>query len=133
MAAGLAFWVLLLIMLGLVFAMAVNERGRELGIMRAMGATRLHVFRLIVTEAMLLTTAGGAVGIALAWIGLLNFKKLIIASLGNIYFLWPSFTYIAKIGLACLLLMLLTGAISALYPAFKSIRREPYDAIHHAR
>ncbi len=132
-AVGVIFWFMLLIMMGLVFAMTVNERERELGILRAMGATRMHVLRLLVTEAVLLTGTGGAAGIGLAWIFIVKFKQQIIVYLGNIQFLWPSYAMIGTIGLACFLLMLLSGAAAVLYPAVKSIQREPYDAIHRDR
>jgi putative ABC transport system permease protein len=132
-AVGVMFWLMLLVLMGLVFAMTANERERELGILRAMGATRMHVLRLLVTEAVLLTGAGGVVGIGVAWITIVKYKQVIIAYLGNIQFLWPSYAMIGTIGLTCLALMLLSGAASALYPAMMSIQREPYDAIHRDR
>lgn len=130
MATGMAFWVMMLIMMGLVFAMTVNERERELGILRAMGASKAHVIRLILMEAMTLTGTGAVAGIGFALAVIVSFKKLIIAALGNVTFMWPSSLYIGSIGLSCLLLMLLSGMASALYPAVKSSKTEPYDAIH---
>jgi len=129
-AAGVAFWFMLLIMMGLVFAMTVNERERELGILRAMGATMLHVFRLIITEASLLAGLGGVIGVSLGWAVLVNFKQLIIAMLGNIHFLWPSPAFTGAIGVACVMFMLSSGIVSVLYPAVRSCRSEPYRAIH---
>lgn len=130
LAAGAAFWAMMLIMMGLVFAMTVNERQRELGILRAMGASKAHVVRLILMEAMTLTGTGAAAGIGLSLAVLVSFKKPIIAAMGNIRFMWPSSLYIGSIGFACLALMLLSGAASALYPAVKSSNSDPYDAIH---
>lgn len=130
LTVGASFWVMMLIMMGLVFAMTVNERERELGILRAMGASKVKVVQLILMEAMILTGAGAAAGIGLALAVIISFKKLIIAALGNIPFMWPSSLYIGSIGMACLLLMLLSGIAAALYPAIKNSRTEPYDAIH---
>jgi putative ABC transport system permease protein len=42
--------------------MAANERRRELGVLRALGATRSFVFKSLVTEAGLLALMGGLVG-----------------------------------------------------------------------
>ena len=53
------------LLIGLVFSMAANERRRELGVLRALGATRGFVFRSLLAEAGLLALAGGLAGIAL--------------------------------------------------------------------
>src|SRR5205085_7317198 len=45
---------------------AVLERTAELGVLRAIGASRLAVFRLVALEALLLSAAGGAIGLLLA-------------------------------------------------------------------
>src|SRR5208337_4814221 len=50
-------WVLALLMMGFAFYMIVNERQREIGLLRAMGAKKRHIFRLIITEAVIISTA----------------------------------------------------------------------------
>ncbi len=45
-------WILALLMTGFAFYMIVNERQRELGLLRAMGARKGHIFSLIITEAV---------------------------------------------------------------------------------
>ena len=52
--------VLSLVLIGLVFSMAANERRRELGVLRALGATRGFVFGSLLTEAGILALAAGA-------------------------------------------------------------------------
>jgi ABC-type antimicrobial peptide transport system permease subunit len=85
---------------------------------------------MVLTEAAVLTTLGSAAGVGIGWGVIYNFKNAIIKTLGNIYFLWPSPLFIVSIGLACVLFMLLSGAVSALYPAIRTSVKEPYDAIH---
>jgi len=130
MAIGILMWLMMLALMGLVFSMTVNERSREIGILRAMGATRGHVFQLLISEASILSGVGALAGIGLSLSLIITFSKLIIRSLGNIAFLWPSPGYIGFIGVMCFLFIVISGAASALYPAIKTSLKQPYDAIH---
>ncbi|KIX84833.1 ABC transporter permease [Thermus filiformis] len=49
--------------------MSVYERIREFGVMRALGARRGFIFRLVLLEALLLALLGGSVGVALGGLG----------------------------------------------------------------
>ena len=121
-------WVMALLLVGVVFSMIVNERRRELGIFRAMGAKKSHLFRLIMLEAAILSFLGGAIGITLGGGVLFLFKDAIYASL-NIPHLWPTTArFVGLIGF-CMLLSLLTGIIAALGPAIRAAMLEPYEAI----
>jgi putative ABC transport system permease protein len=128
-ALGGLCWVMMLALMGLVFAMTVNERSRELGILRAMGASKTHVFRLLLSEAVMLSGIGALVGVGLSMGFMINFKLLIIRNLGNINFLWSP-VILLILGSACILFILLSGVLSALYPAVRTCMKEPYDAIH---
>jgi ABC-type antimicrobial peptide transport system permease subunit len=50
------------------FSAAVRAREKELGVMRAVGATRATLFQLVLTEALLLGLAGGVAGTAVAFL-----------------------------------------------------------------
>ncbi|MHB8174914.1 MAG: ABC transporter permease, partial [Nitrospirota bacterium] len=64
LTVGGIVWVMALLLIGVVFSMIVNERQREIGLLRAMGATKGFMFRLLITEAAMLTSAGGILGVA---------------------------------------------------------------------
>jgi len=70
--------------LGVVNAMltSVAERRREIGLLRAVGATRLQVSRLILAEAAMMGTTAGVIGTALGWVVTLLFLGLARAYLG---------------------------------------------------
>lgn len=121
-------WVMAMLLVGVVFSMIVNERRRELGIFRAMGAKKSHIFRLIMLEASILSIIGGCVGIGLGGGVLYLFKDAIYTSL-NIPHLWPNTTRFIGLISFCMLLSLLTGILAALGPAIRASFLEPYDAI----
>ncbi len=125
---SIILWVLSLLLIGVVFSMIVNERQREIGLLRAMGATKGNIFQLIMSEAAILSLAGGLIGILLGGGFLYTFKGFIRTSL-QIPYLWPSVPVFAALIMACLCMSFITGTGAALYPAIRSMRMEPYEAI----
>jgi len=67
--AFLAFLVLLVSALGMASATGINimERTREIGVLRAIGATPKMIYRLFVTEGMLVSLASIGTGLIIAW------------------------------------------------------------------
>ena len=112
----------------LIFSLIVNERKRELGLLRAMGATEKFVFRLVLSEASLLTGLGGLIGILTSGIVLISFSRLIIKRLG-IPFLSPNPMEIILLTVGIMILSLITGILASLQPAISSSRMEPYEAV----
>jgi putative ABC transport system permease protein len=121
-------WVMSLLTIAAIFSMIVNERQREIGLLRAMGGNRSFVFRLMLAEALMMTAIGGIAGILVGGAGLFIFKAIITASLGVPY-LWPPVWYFAILMAGTLALAIFTGAIASIYPAISSSRLEPYAAI----
>ena len=123
-------WVMALILIGVVFSMIVNERKREIGIFRALGARKSTVFHLVMTEATLISLIGGAAGIGAGGGILAAFRDTINASL-HVPHLWPSTGRLVILIAFCLVLSVLTGIIAALIPAVRAALVEPYEAIRH--
>jgi len=121
-------WLMSLVLIGLSFSLIVNERQREIGLLRAMGARQGFVFQLVLEEAGMLTGLGGAVGIGVSTILLVSFGGLLRHNL-RIPYLWPPIVETAGLVSMLLMLALLTGALASLHPAFYSSRLEPYQAI----
>lgn len=128
LSISIILWIMALLLIGVVFSMIVNERQREIGLLRAMGAKKGNIFRIIMTEASILSLTGGIIGIVGGGVLLYVFKGFIRSSL-NIPYLWPSAVDFAGLILVCLFLSFITGTGAALYPAIRSMRMEPYDAI----
>lgn len=121
-------WIMSLLTIAAIFSMIVNERQREIGLLRAMGSSRQFVFRLMLAEAVFLTAAGGIAGIFVGGAGLFIFKAIITSSLG-IPYLWPPLLTFVRLMVITMLLAIVSGAVASLYPALSSSRLEPYAAI----
>ncbi|MFN2366819.1 MAG: ABC transporter permease [Desulfurivibrionaceae bacterium] len=129
-AVGILSWAMTLFLMGLVFAMVVNERQREFGLLRAMGATRGKMIRLIFSEAAVLSAIGSIIGIIGGVLALGRLKKLIILVYGtDIPFVWPDPLYINLAALLCGLAIILSCTATALGPALRCGNLEPYEAI----
>jgi putative ABC transport system permease protein len=128
LAAIAALWLMALVAIGLVFTLIVNERQRELGLLRAMGARSDFVFRLMLGEATLLTGTGGAIGVVISAILVISFQGLLEQRL-KIPFLFPTLPEMLALSAGLIVLALLSGALACFQPAFRISRMEPYLAI----
>ncbi|HLG59768.1 MAG TPA: FtsX-like permease family protein, partial [Vicinamibacterales bacterium] len=102
-----------------IMLVSVVERTREIGVRRAMGATRGAVLRQFLTEAVLLALIGGAVGTILGW----GISK-IIAVASPLPTAVPVSLVVTSLGIA-----LLTGIIAGIVPARKAAALAPVEAL----
>jgi len=108
--------------------MAVSERSGEIGIMRAIGASRADVFRLICLEATQMCLAGAVVGIVLACICSHPMETWLRSRLpfspggGLLHWDW-------SLALSCVVGATLLGVIAALLPASRAARLPPVLAM----
>jgi putative ABC transport system permease protein len=99
---------------------SVNERTSEIGLARAVGATGGQILLLFLTEAALLSTLGGAVGVATG-LGLARLLHLYVPAL-------PVQTPMPYVFLA-LAVSLVVGMASGLFPARKAASLDPVIAL----
>lgn len=108
--------------------MAIFERTQEIGMMRAIGASRLDIFRIVIMETALLTTAGGLSGIVISMIGAGGIEGIVRGFMPYV----PSGRMIefdALLALLCIVFSVLVGIFSGLYPAWKASKINPIEAI----
>ncbi|HJL46598.1 MAG TPA: ABC transporter permease, partial [Polyangiaceae bacterium LLY-WYZ-15_(1-7)] len=98
----------------------MNERRREVAILRALGARRRDVFGAIVGEAALLTALGAAAGLLLGHLLVLAARGYIAEVAG---FAPEPFAFL-PIEAAVLTLVVLGGALAGLVPAWKAYRTD---------
>lgn len=110
--------------------MTVYERTREIGTMRALGASRLDIFRLTMSEAYLLTFIGGLLGILLVMIS----APIIEESVSRFLPYVPeglTLSFDPLVALACLVFSMAIGILAGFYPAWKSSGISPLEAMRN--
>jgi putative ABC transport system permease protein len=120
--------------LGIVntLVMAILERRREIGIMKAIGASDGDVKKLFLAEAAVMGLAGGALGVALGWVigRLINVGTNFYLRRQNLppENLWavPWWLVGGAIAFAIVISM-----ISGLYPAARAAKLDPVQALHY--
>jgi len=103
-----------------IMTIAVSERISEIGLLRAVGAERGMVFKMFLSEALVLSFIGGVVGIFLG-IFIVQMIKFVIPAL-PVQLAW---FYI----LAAFFISLLIGVIAGVIPAMKAAKLHPLDAL----
>lgn len=108
--------------------MSVNERTREFGMMKAIGASGLDIGKMVLAETVVITLAGGAVGTLASVVGsslIEGFVKGLLpySPRGSLISLSPELIAFA------LVFSVVLGLICGIYPAYKSSRLTPMEAI----
>jgi len=116
------------LMLSVLFSAIIAERKRELGLLRAMGARRRQIIGMLLTEAGLATALGGLAGVVLGILLMRVYEHSLVYYLDRIGipFVWLNGWTVGLIGVLCIVLTSLTGAMGALYPAWRASGLEPY-------
>jgi putative ABC transport system permease protein len=108
--------------------MSVNERTREFGMMKAIGASGLDIGKMVLAETVFITLAGGAIGTMAAVVGSSLIEGFVKGMLpysprGSLISLNPELIVFA------LVFSVVLGLICGLYPAFRSSQLSPMEAI----
>lgn len=122
-AVGIGLITLLGAAIGLmnIMLVSVTERTREIGITKALGATRRNILIQFLSEAVVISLLGGLTGIVL---GVLIGNVVTLLMGGNFLFPW---LWVTIAVVTCIVV----GLISGLYPALKASRLDPIEALRY--
>jgi len=116
-----------------IMLVSVTQRTREIGVEKALGARRRHIFLQFLAEALAITFTGGLLGIILAYVVSLTVGRLTLysamakhAEAGDIRLLINPLTLIVAV-----LILTAVGLISGMVPAIRGARLDPIEALHH--
>jgi len=103
-----------------VMLIAVTQRRREIGLLKALGATGAQIRLTFFTEAMLLATGGAAIGLAVGGVGQIFLRQL-----------YPQIPFAAPwwAVLAAPLTTIVTAAVFTVAPAARAARLDPVTAL----
>jgi putative ABC transport system permease protein len=105
-----------------IMLMSVTQRTREIGVRKAVGATRRDIIWQFLLEAALLTTIGGILGVSIA-----AFLGLILALLvPNLPAIPPAWAVLSGLGVSTTV-----GIVFGLWPAVKAARLDPVESLRY--
>jgi len=107
-----------------IMLVTVNERTREIGIRKAVGARRRDIMWQFLIESIALTGTGGVLGILLGW-GITQAVSLIPQASGLTLLITPA-TVIIAVGVSVGI-----GIVFGLYPAMRAARLHPIQALRY--
>ena len=107
-----------------IMMVTVTERTREIGIRKAIGASRGVILKQFLMEAVVLCMMGCCLGISLSW-AVLQIVNTVVVSLDMTFSLNMTVVMIAVV--FCFLI----GIVFGLYPANKAAKMKPIDALHY--
>ena len=107
-----------------IMMVTVTERTREIGIRKAIGASRGTILLQFLMEAVVLCMLGCGLGIFLSW-AVLQIVNTVVVSLDMVFHLNGAVVAVAVV--FCFII----GVVFGLYPANKAAKMKPIDALHY--
>ena len=104
---------------------SVQERTKEIGIRKALGAKPLNIISMVVLESLFITSLFGYIGFVFGVFVLETVARFLPP--GTKGFSEPTVNF--EVAIAALLLLIIAGTLAGLFPAMKASRIKPIEAL----
>lgn len=110
-----------------IMLVSVTERTSEIGLRKALGATKKNILTQFIFEAIILTVSGGIIGILLG----VSFSLIASFILSRFVGLDWQFTFPIEGAIIGFVVSALVGLVFGLYPARKASIKNPIEALRY--
>lgn len=118
-----------IISVGNIMYVNINERTREIGIRKAIGATPRNIMEMILVESIVLTSIAGLVGMIFGYL-VIQLIKLAIASMAGDNMFLANIGINTPIIIGSFILLIFSGVIAGYLPARKASKIKPVIALN---
>lgn len=136
------YFIMLIILMALIFGiintmlMAVMERVKEIGMLKAIGMSRYKIFIMIMSETIILALIGGLIGLAGGYLTIevtsntginLSMYGAAWSDLGYDPVIYPTIGWVKLVVVT--IMIIFAGITASIYPSLKAIRLNPAEAL----
>ncbi|WP_421789080.1 ABC transporter permease [Hyphobacterium sp.] len=111
----------ILIIVGTTLFLSINERTKEIAVLKTLGFNSTRIFRMILSESLLLSLIGGVIGLGLSSLIVMGLAPILSGFI-------PGFGVATETLVQGAILMTLFGLVTGFFPAFNAMRLRIVDA-----